>query len=135
MLVNTGLEAIVNTLTGNQSPEDLLFGLFIAGPGTIVPGTVLSDLTVASWGGYAGVPVALGGYGAAGIVGGNQALASASANITFSNTSGTAQTYIGWYSVGVTSGLLYEAVIFGTPQAIANGGTAVFTPQISQISQ
>jgi hypothetical protein len=123
MIVNTGLIDLLNAQVSFLN--GLYWGLFTNNL-TITASTVLSGLTEAAWTGYAGVTSLT--WSTPTIVAG-KALNSGSPNPSFGNSSGSTQTFYGWF-VKTTGGDLIAAVNLGA-QSLANGAAYVITPSLS----
>jgi hypothetical protein len=120
VIVNTGLiQKLTQELTYFSG---FYWGLFTNNV-TITATTALSALTEATWAGYAEVTGLT--WSTPTIVGG-AALSTGSPNPSFSNTSGSAQSFYGWFCKD-SAGNLVAAVNLGA-QSLPNAGTYVITP-------
>ena len=124
MIVNTGLITKLNAELSYLNT--LKWGLFTNNY-TITAATVYSDLTEASWTGYSTVSGLV--FDSPPTIVSAKALSTASPNPSFGNTSGSTQTYYGWFCYD-PSDVLVAAVNLGA-QTIANGGVYVITPSVS----
>lgn len=98
---------------------------------TITSATVLADLTQGAWTGYS--PVNLTSWATAVMVG---TRASKTSNITaqFDNTSGSPQTYYGWYLYDDSAGKLIAAVNLGS-QTLPDTLSAFYVPSITDTQE
>jgi hypothetical protein len=115
-------------LLGFEIPdlETCLWGLF-TNNFTIAPTTVLADLVEAAWTGYARATV--GTLAAPSLVS-NVAVTTPGTNPTFTNTSGVAQGFFGWFLVDPTGLILMAAVNLGST-TIPDGGIFPLAPTIT----
>lgn len=123
MLVDDGVIQLLNaqiTYIGG-----LYYGLFTTNL-TIAHNTVLSTVTAveAAWTGYARQQVS--SWPTPTIVSGVASMAG-NTLLTFNNTSGSTQTFYGWFAVDTSSGKLIAALNIGAT-TIPNGGTYSFAP-------
>lgn len=98
--------------------DTFLWGLFTSDT-VITETTVLTDLTEASWSGYTRSPAT--GWDAISLQTPRQ-VAVPTANPSFGNTSGSAQSFHGWFVVDSGGVTLIAAANLG-PQTIADGTT------------
>jgi hypothetical protein len=116
MIVNDGkLELLTSQATYISG---LQWGLFTNNV-TIVSTTVFAALTEAGWTGYARVTV--GSLSAAAIVAG-KAAAQPNTQPSFGNSSGSSQTFFGWFLVNPSTGKLVAAANIGST-VLASGAT------------
>jgi len=123
MIVNTGAIALLNAQ--NAFLTSLIWGLF-TNNFTITLTTVKTDLTAAAWTGYAVVSSLT--FSTPVIVA-SKAVSYGTPNPMFGNSSGSSQTFYGWYCY-TSGGDLVAAVNIGIT-SLANGGTYVLTPTLS----
>jgi hypothetical protein len=123
MIVNTGL---LQLLTAQVTYlNSLYWGLFTNNV-SITASTVWSNLTVAAWTGFAEVNAL--NWSTPSIVAG-VAVNSGLPNPSFGNSSGSTQTFYGWYARD-TSNILVACVNL-TAQSLVNGGFYTITPSLS----
>lgn len=116
MIVNDGkLKLLTQQLTYIAG---LSWGLFTNNQ-TISDTTVLGDLTAAAWTGYAAVTV---GTMAAATIVANKAVSLPNASPAFGNSSGSTQTFYGWYLYDSGASKLIAAQNIGST-TISNGAT------------
>jgi hypothetical protein len=124
MIVDTGKKALLDLqATGLSVYKWRLF----TNNFTIAAGTTVGSLTEAAWTGYN--PAVVGTVNAATTSGG-VATSTPATNPTFSNTSGSSQTFFGWFLTDATGATLIAAVNLGS-QTIANGGTFPLAPSFT----
>lgn len=128
MIVNNGklklLTAQLTYLAG------LKWGLFTNNQ-TIIASTTFANLTEATWAGYA--QVTAGTWGAAALVAG-KAVTQPSAFPSFGNTSGSSQSFYGWFLLDPADTSLVAAVNVGLT-SIAAGGNYPLVPSVTDDQQ
>lgn len=96
--------------------------------------TTLSDLTEASFSGYAPQPAPVSAFTITG-VSGHQGYAIAPP-VTFTNSSGGSENVYGYYVTDVSDAILLAVALFdGAPISIAAGGTQTVLPTWGDFSQ
>lgn len=133
MFVDAGKCQLIGFLAAENWLGGLNFGLYV-NPFSPVHNSLLSDLTEASWAGYARVNVPWSDIivpltCADSLDSAFNSVWNFGPPISFTNTSGVSQTFYGWFCQPTTDATL-EITQFPTPQIIANGQTITFTPQI-----
>jgi hypothetical protein len=116
MIVNDGKLKLLDTQATYLA--GLVWGLFTSNT-TISATTAWAALTEAAWSGYARVTV--GTVGASTIVAG-KAVSQPTAQPSFGNSSGSTQTFFGWFLYDPSASKLIAAVNLGST-TIANGAT------------
>lgn len=116
MIVDGGASALLNAQLSLL--DSFLWGLFTSNT-TITESTVLTDLTEAAWTGYSRQSAT--GWGSITLMPPRQ-VAVPSSNPTFSNTSGSAQSFYGWFVVDSGGTVLIAATNIGLT-SIADGTT------------
>lgn len=106
--------------------EDYVFDLY-QNSYTPVDGSSAANFLVASFPGYAQVPVARSTYGTPTIVS-NVAYALSSVSPLWSCTSGGPQTVYGWYMRSASTGKVLAAAVFDVPWVMAAGATLTLSP-------
>lgn len=109
--------------------ENLAFGLFTANV-TVTAVTVLADLTAseAAWAGYA--RASSSSWTAPAIIAGG-AQTNSAVLLTFSNVSGAAVTFWGWFALNPTTGVLYAGLNIGAT-SIPNGSNYSFAAALNE---
>jgi hypothetical protein len=124
MIVNNGKTLLLTQELTYLS--GLYWGLF-TNNATITDTTTWSALTEAAWTGYA--RVAVGTCQTPTIVA-NKAVTQPNSYPSFGNTSGSTQTFYGWFLYDATAGELVAAVNIGST-SIANGATYPLVPTLT----
>jgi hypothetical protein len=116
MIVNDGkLQLLTSEYTYLSG---LVWGLF-TNNATIAPTTTFSALTEAGWAGYARVPV---GTLQAAAISSNKAVTQPNVQPTFGNSSGSTQTFFGWFLYDPVAGKLIAAANIGST-SLASGAS------------
>lgn len=129
MIVNTGAIKLLDSQASYLA--GLSWALFTNNP-TITNATVWADLTEASWTGYARVTV--GTMGAAAIVSG-RAQAAPVAQPSFTNTSGSAQSFFGWALIDAAAGPVLIAALNIGNTTLPDGLTYALNAAITDVQE
>lgn len=124
MIVNDGKVQLLNAQLSYLS--GLVWGLFTSNT-TITDTTTFSSLTEAAWTGYSRVTA--GTWQTPTIVS-NKATSQPNTYPSFGNTSGSNQTFYGWFLYDSSAGKLIAAVNLGST-TLASGGTFPLPPVIT----
>jgi len=124
---NEGKELILNELFSLVTTrESFKLDVFVNNY-TIIDTTELSDLTLATWTGYAQIAIARGGWDAA-YIDTDVGKIGLSTPPSWTCSGGSPQTAYGWVLHGATSGLIYFAANLDTPVSMIPGATLSLDP-------
>lgn len=126
VVVDTGKLDICTLIQLEALADPYTMGLFTNNV-AIVHDTVTGDLTEAGWGGYFQQNTA--GWSAPALTGDFHARTVA-AQVSFANSSGSDQTYRGWFILN-GAGDLVAAFNYGADQTVADGGSVDLVPALS----
>lgn len=89
--------------------------------------SVLGDFTIATFTGYASVPVDRSDFGGT-FISAHVAYSDSAVVPTYTCTGGSAQTVYGWYMVATISNVVVAAQRFDSPRSMAPGATEALDP-------
>lgn len=129
MLVDSGRILANGRFNGHAAQEILTFCLYTNAV-TWTHATVLSSITEAAWTGYLRAQVGLSNWHTAAPDGSFNAVAPATASISFTNGSGGTVTANGFFVVGQSTGVLYGGAAFSPALSILAGQIVSTIPYI-----
>lgn len=126
MIVDSGKLLFLQQLNGSEPIEDIDFCLYTNAV-TWEHDTDIADITEAAWTAYARARILSWELPTLNVFFQSVSLPTVTP-IDFANGEATAQTAIGWFAVGHTSGVLLGGDPFSLPAAIDPGGSRNFAP-------
>ena len=126
-----GQADLLSYLVAQSTPTPLILKLFTNNISSITDLNVASDFTEATFTGYSNIV----------LTGSNWVITPSATNVdafasypevSFTSTANQNQTVYGWYMVRQTTGKLFRAGLFSSPQVVTTSGIVVYiTPKIT----